>query len=594
MSARKSPASSVRAEAPVAGPQQTEIWGSDAIAAMLRELDIPYLALNPGASYRGLHDSIVNYLGNTRPQMLLCLHEESAVAIAQGYAKASGKMMGAVVHSNVGLMHATMAIFNAWCDRVPMLVLGATGPWDAARRRPWIDWIHTASDQGALVRDYTKWDNQPASVPAAYEALLRAAQIANTAPRGPTYVNLDAALQEAKIGLLPPLPDASRHRAPDPVAPAAHLIETAAKMLSNARHPVILAGRVSRSEAGWQQRIALAEKLQARVFTDIKVGAAFPTDHPLHAAPPATFLSPDAARILREADVVLSLDWVDLAGTLKQAWGPDPVSAKVIQVSPDAHIHRGWSMDYQGLPPIDAYLMCEPEAAVPLLFDAVNSRPALAVAKPAAGAAAPADALSIATLAQALNAATEGMEVCITHLPLGWNGAYRHFRHPLDYVGSEGGGGVGAGAGITVGAALALKGSGRLPVAILGDGDFLMGVTALWTATHYGIPCLILVANNRSFFNDELHQERVAKERARPVENKWIGQRISEPDIDLAMMARAQGAEGVGPVTQVADLKTSIEKAVQSVRNGAVCVVDVRVAPGYHTNMSSASASQKR
>ena len=148
-------------DVPVPVPEQKELWGSDAIAAMLRALDIPYLALNPGASYRGLHDSIVNYLGNERPQMLLCLHEESAVAIAHGYAKASGRMMGAVLHSNVGLMHGTMAIFNAWCDRVPMLILGATGPWDAAQRRPWIDWIHTASDQGALVRDYTKWDNQP-------------------------------------------------------------------------------------------------------------------------------------------------------------------------------------------------------------------------------------------------------------------------------------------------------------------------------------------------------------------------------------------------------------------------------------------------
>src|SRR2546428_386586 len=184
MNAKETFAPAVRPESPVASPEQKEIWGSDAIAAMLRALDIPYLALNPGASYRGLHDSIVNYLGNTRPQMLLCLHEESAVAIAQGYAKTSGTMMGAVVHSNVGLMHASMAIFNAWCDRMPVLILGATGPWDAAKRRPWIDWIHTASDQGALVRDYTKWDNQPASVPAAYEALLRAAQIANTAPRG--------------------------------------------------------------------------------------------------------------------------------------------------------------------------------------------------------------------------------------------------------------------------------------------------------------------------------------------------------------------------------------------------------------------------
>jgi len=594
MNAKENLSPTVRAEAPVAGPEQKEIWGSDAIAAVLRTLDIPFLALNPGASYRGLHDSIVNYLGNTRPQMLLCLHEESAVAIAQGYAKASDRMMGAVVHSNVGLMHASMAIFNAWCDRMPMLVLGATGPWDAAKRRPWIDWIHTASDQAALVRDYTKWDNQPASVPAAYEAILRAAQIANTAPRGPTYINLDAGLQEAKIGALPPLPDAKRYRAPDPVLPAEHLVDAAAKLLSGAKHPVILAGRASRSESCWKQRVALAEKLHARAFTDIKVGAAFPTDHPLHAAPPSTFLSPDAAQLLREADVVLSLDWVDLAGALKAAWGADPVGAKVIQISPDAHIHRGWSMDYQGLPAVDVYMMCEPDIAVPLLLDAVKPRPGAVAAKPAPLPDAAPDVVSIRTLADALNAATKDVDVCITRLPLGWNGAYRHFRHPLDYIGSEGGGGVGAGPGITVGAALALKDSSRLPVAIMGDGDFLMGATALWTAAHYGIPCLILVANNRSFFNDELHQERVAKERSRPVENRWIGQRISGPDIDIAMMARAQGAEGIGPVAKPSELKPAIEKGIQAARNGAVCVVDVRVAPGYDTNMGGSGASQKR
>jgi thiamine pyrophosphate-dependent acetolactate synthase large subunit-like protein len=583
----------VRTEAPVAGPQQKELWGSDAIAAMLRALDIPFLALNPGASYRGLHDSIVNYLGNTHPQMLLCLHEESAVAIAQGWAKVTDRMMGAVVHSNVGLMHASMAIFNAWCDRVPLLVLGATGPWDAAKRRPWIDWIHTASDQGALVRNYTKWDNQPGSVPAAYEALLRAAQIAQTAPCGPTYVNLDAALQEARIGALPPLPDVARFRSPEPVLPAADLVETAAKMLSAAKRPLILAGRASRSEAAWKQRVALAEKLQARVLTDIKVAAAFPTDHPLHAAPPATFFTPDTAKLLREADAVLSLDWVDLAGALKQAWGADAIAAKVINVSPDAHLHRGWSMDYQGLPPADVYMMCEPDAAVPLLLDAVKARPTIAAAAPAPLPPA-ADAVSLRTLADALNTATAGMDVCITRLPLGWHGAYRHFRHPLDYIGSEGGGGVGAGPGITVGAALALKGGGRLPVAIMGDGDFLMGATAIWTAAHYGIPCLILVANNRSFFNDELHQERVAKERERPVENKWIGQKIGDPDIDIAMMARAQGAEGIGPVTKTSELKAAIENGLAAAREGAVCVVDVRVIPGYDSNMSGSAAGHKR
>src|SRR5262244_4169906 len=238
----------VAQESPVSASVQENIWGSDAIAAMLRALDIPYLALNPGASYRGLHDSIVNYLGNDRPQMLLCLHEESAVAIAHGYARVAGQMMGVVLHSNVGLMHGTMAIFNAWCDRAPVLLLGATGPWDASKRRPWIDWIHTVSDQGALIRDYTKWDNQPASVPSAYEALVRAVQIANTAPRGPVYVNLDAALQEAKIGPLPPVPDVARHQAPPSPAPSPEVVRDAARLLSGARRPVILVGRGRRSE----------------------------------------------------------------------------------------------------------------------------------------------------------------------------------------------------------------------------------------------------------------------------------------------------------------------------------------------------------
>jgi thiamine pyrophosphate-dependent acetolactate synthase large subunit-like protein len=580
----------VQSESPVSVSPQKELWGSDAIAALLRALDIPYLALNPGASYRGLHDSIVNYLGNERPQMLLCLHEEAAVAIAHGYAKASGRMMGVVLHSNVGLMHGSMAIFNAWCDRVPMLILGATGPWDAARRRPWIDWIHTASDQGALVRDYTKWDNQPASVPAAYEALLRAVQIADTAPRGPTYVNLDAALQEAKIGSLPPLPDVVRFKSPPAVFPSKEAVQSAAQMLSGAKSPAILVGRVSRSEAAWKTRIALAEKLQARVFTDIKAPAAFPTDHPLHAAPPATF--PDG-RLLKDADVILSLDWIDTAGTLKAAWGDAPVSARVIRVSLDAHIHRGWSMDYQSLPPSDVYLMCEPDVAVPLLLDAVRIRPGRAAAKPQADDT-PDTAVSMRALARAFNELTEGMDACLSKLPLGWNGAYRHFRHPLDYLGADGGGGVGAGPGLTVGAALALKGSGRMVTGIMGDGDYLMGVTALWTATHYKLPCLMLVANNRSFYNDEMHQERVARERGRPVENKWIGQRIDEPDIDLAAMARAQGAVGIGPVKQLDELKPSLQKAIEHVKNGQVCVVDVRVVPGYDAPMSGAATPTRR
>jgi thiamine pyrophosphate-dependent acetolactate synthase large subunit-like protein len=166
-------------------------------------------------------------------------------------------------------------------------------------------------------------------------------------------------------------------------------------------------------------------------------------------------------------------------------------------------------------------------------------------------------------------------------LPLSWNGAWWPFRHPLDYLGSDGGGGVGGGPGIAVGAALALKDSGRLPIAICGDGDFLMGVTALWTAAHYRIPLLMVIANNRSFFNDELHQERVARMRDRPVENRWIGQRISDPDIDLAALGRAQGAQAFGPVAKTSDLAPAFSEAISAVENGAVALVDVRVEPGY-------------
>ena len=563
-------------------------FGSDVVADALRALDIPYIALNPGASYRGLHDSLVNYLGNERPQMLLCLHEEAAVAIAHGYAKVTGKAMAAAVHSNVGLMHATMAFFNAWCDRMPMVVLGATGPVDATKRRPWIDWIHTARDQGALVRNYTKWDDQPASPLAAREAVLRAGWIANTAPRGPTYINLDAEMQEAKLAEPAPPIDAKRYMPQVESAPAAEAIAQAAGLLRNAKHVVMLAGRVSRSEKAWNERVALAERLNARVVTDMKIGAAFPTDHPLHAGSPGgTILVQEAIEAIRAADVIISLDWVDIAGTFKNAGGN--IAAKVVQVSVDHRLHNGWSMDYQGLPPVDVFISCEPDAAVPALLAALGPGGPRAVAtvthefpKLVEGK------LTVDHLADALRRAVGDRPTSLTHVSLSWNGASWPLRHPLDYLGGDGGGGVGGGPGISVGAALALKDTGRIPVAVCGDGDFMMGCTAIWTAAHYTIPLLIVVANNRSFFNDELHQERVARIRNRPVENRWVGQRISEPDIDIAGIARAQGAQGFGPVTKSSDLTATFAKAIAAVDDGAVAVVDVRVEPGYTAAMTVA------
>ncbi len=586
-------------ERPARSPANAAAFGSDAVADALRSLEIPYIALNPGASFRGLHDSLVNYLGNERPQMLLCLHEEHAVAIAHGYAKVTGRAMAVAVHSNVGLMHATMAIFNAWCDRMPMLILGATGPVDAAKRRPWIDWIHTARDQGALVRPYVKWDDQPASPEAACESLLRAAWLAEVAPKGPTYVNLDAGMQEAKLERPVPAMDAQRYRPKSTSAATPELIAQAAALLAAAKRPFILAGRASRDEQAWRDRVALAEALGARVATDLKIGASFPTDHKLHAGPPGIYPLAEASAALGEADAVLSLDWVDLAGALKSGFGAAPPGAKIIHVSLDHTLHNGWSMDYQALPPVDLLLPADPDAVVPALLDAVRAlgrKPAALGAKPvpAVAAASSGDTIHTDDIAAALRAAAGTLEVTFAHLSLGWSGASWHFRHPLDFLGSDGGGGIGAGPGVTVGVALALKGSGRLVAGVCGDGDFLMGATSLWTAVHYKIPLLIVVANNRSFYNDEVHQERMARMRNRPVENKWIGQRMADPEIDMAGLARAQGALGIGPVTRRDKLQAALAEAIAAVEAGGVAVVDVRIEPGATPTPTMAGAKAGR
>jgi thiamine pyrophosphate-dependent acetolactate synthase large subunit-like protein len=488
-----------------------------------------------------------------------------------------------------------MAIFNAWCDRLPVLLLGATGPVDAVKRRPWIDWIHTARDQGALVRPYTKWDDQPASPGAAREALMRAHFLAHALPMGPVYINLDAGMQEEKLAEpLPPI-DVSRFTPAVASAPDAASIAQAAALLKAAKNVVMLVGRASRNESAWNARIRLAEALGARVITCLKTAASFPTDHPLHLGAPTTITpDPEGLAALAKADVILSLDWVDLAGTLKAAKAPAE-GAKVIHVSVDYQIHNGWSMDHQGFPPVDLMLAADPEHAVPLLVQALGAGPRpIAVPSPPQERALPNGPLTVEHLARALREIVGDKPVSLTHLPLSWNGASWPFRHPLDYLGSDGGGGLGAGPGHTVGAALALKGTGRMAVGICGDGDFLMGVTALWTAAHYRIPLLIVVANNRSFYNDEVHQERVARMRNRPIENKWIGQRISDPDIDIATLARAQGALGFGPVEEVGELGGIFAKAIAAVEQGHVAVVDVRVAPGYTPAMTAAVSHAER
>ncbi len=576
-------------ERPAGARPPAPAFGSDCIAETLRDLGVPYIALTPGSSFRGLHDSLVNYLGNERPQMIVCIHEEHAVAIAHGYAKATERAMAAAVHANVGLMHATMAFFNAWCDRMPVVVIGATGPVDATLRRPWIDWIHTARDQGALVRPYVKWDDQPASVGAAREALARGLWIAETVPRGPVYINLDAHVQEAPLAKpLPPL-DLARYlpALTHGAAPAA--LDEAARWLDGAERPLILMGRVSRSQADWDARVALAETLGAAVVTDLKIGAAFPTDHPLHVDAPAVMLGGPVRNAIAEADVILALDYVDVGGTLHASCNGAP-AARVINVSLDHRIHNGWSMDHQALPPVDLALESTPDAVVAALRKRITrASPSRWYTRPAApprtvDAGAP---LTTDDIAATLHPLVASRAYSLSHLPLSWNGATWPLRGPLEFLGSDGGGGVGGGPGIAVGAALALRDTGVLSIAICGDGDFLMGVTALWTAVHYGIPLLLVIANNRSFYNDEVHQERVARMRERPVENKWIGQRLRDPDVDLAAMARAQGAWAVGPVTTREALRATLVDAIREVDAGRVAVVEVEVAPGYTPAMAA-------
>ena len=570
-------------EQPLEPRDAQALWGSDRVAHLLRAFGIEYLCINPGSSFRGLHDSVVNFLGNRRPGLIVCLHEEHAVAIAHGYAKVLGRPLGVALHANVGLMHATMAIFNAWCDRVPMLVLGGTGPVDAAKRRPFIDWIHTMRDQGALVRSYVKWDDQPASIEAAEEALIRAMQITCTAPTAPVYLNLDSDIQEKPLDA-PGVPqrDLGRFKPVPPPAPDEALFEEALDLLVKARSPAILMGRVSRREDDWSERVILAEKLGSPVATDLKAGAAFPTAHPLHAGIPGMSLTESAIEALRESDVILSLDWVDLAGALSAIWPGQQAPAKVIHVSMDHQLHNGFSFDHLALPPVDLHFATSADRVTRQLNSRLQ-RKQQAAELPAPKPIEPprSDHLTVAHIAAALERAVGKTPISLLRLPLGWDGSLRQFGHPLDQLGHSGGGGVGSGPGMSVGSALALQNSGRIPVAILGDGDTLMGINAIWTAVHYKIPLLILVANNRSYFNDEVHQERIAKRRNRPVQNKWIGQRISAPDVDIATMAAAQGAVAMGPITDFDTLQRATAEAVASVSSGKVALVDVHIGPGY-------------
>jgi thiamine pyrophosphate-dependent acetolactate synthase large subunit-like protein len=569
-------------------PDVEVAWASDVAAQMLRRFGIKYVSINPGASYRGFHDSLVNHLGNENPSILLCLHEDHAVAIAHGYAKATGGPMACALHSNVGLMHGMMAIYNAWSDRVPMLIMGATGPVDAARRRPWVDWLHTAADQGGMIRDFVKFDNQPASASALIDAMCRANIVTRTEPTAPVYICLDAGLQETRLDKPPQWPQIERFRAPAAPGPSLEAVDKIAKLLAASKKPLIAFGRGRRSIEAWSARIALAERLGACVITDMRTGAVFPSDHPAHTARPMAHANDIDRELAGEADLVIALEWCDLGGLVAPP-GKEPLGAHVINVGLDHVLHNGAHMGFQQLAPADLSIAASGDEIVASLVAALGpgSRPPWA-AKRASKPDIRQETITVPLIAAELKAAFGNIDnVSLSTVSRGWPCDLWPIKDPQSFMGKDGGGGIGAGPGLAVGVALAMHERGRHTVALLGDGDFAMGCQALWRAVHHKIPVLILVNNNRAYLNDEIHQEHVAHDRHRNVRNRWIGQRIGDPTLDFAMIARGQGAVGIGPVTKVGDVGSALREAVAVLKAGNVCLVDFHVTAGQERGLAS-------
>jgi thiamine pyrophosphate-dependent acetolactate synthase large subunit-like protein len=582
------------------GSKSKAQYGSDLMVEMLRELGIKYIALNPGASYRGLHDSMVNFEAGKEIQMIMCTHEEIAVAIANGYARATGEMMATGLHNVVGLQHASMAIFNAWCDRTPILNLGGGGPQDTTQRRS-TDWVHTALVQGLAVRDYVKFDDQPTTVDGIAESFLKAYRYAMTEPRGPVYICLDTDVQEAQIDKPMTVPHAQLFRPPAGPAANPEQLRTAARLLAEAQWPAIVAGELGKNPKALPVLLDIAEALGAPVV-DADGRYAFPSTHPLN-------LTVAREEALKNADVVLALDvpslGVPLGPSVRERGNFAPIvsaACKIIHMTLLDLEKQSWVSDNMWLLPVHVPIAADTAVGLPALLEQVRERLSAngGSAQQVQARRARVEAIyretrkkseewikrtwdekpvSQARLFSEINQRVQGKS---------WALASAHGRRwregidvtePAHGMGGNRGGGVGHGLPSSIGAALGFKGSGRLCVTLLGDGDFLMTSNALWTASKYQIPLLVVVLNNHSYYNDEEHQERMARWRDRPVANKGIGIRIEEPVPDLATIARAFGVDAFGPITEPNALGPALDKAIPIVESGKPVVVDVFTQP---------------
>ncbi|MBM3820990.1 MAG: thiamine pyrophosphate-binding protein [Acidimicrobiia bacterium] len=571
----------------------TDRWASDVIVDLLHLYDLPYAALNPGASFRGLHDSIVNYGGN-KPVMMLCQHEETAVQIAHGYAKATGKPMAAILHNLVGLLHANLAIYYAYIDRAPVFVIGATGPMDETKRRPRIDWIHTAQSQGEQVRPYTKWDYQPHVVDGVPEAFARAYSVMMTEPRGPIYMCYDAWLQEQKLDHVVAMPPFGAQKVPTRIAPDPKALAHAADMIAKARHPVIIAEYVGREPEGFEALVQLAEVGGIPVY-DVDSRLNFPSRHPLNMS--------YARDVFRDADLVLCLDtrdWerptTELVSATRELTSIVPRDAKWIDIGFGDLELSSWAMDYQRLRHADLQILADTTLAIPALTQmlagfiardpALGERAAERMAETAVKSKAlretwareakddwDASPISLPRLASDVWEAIKDEDWVLSAGTLEhWTRKLwdfdRPYRHPGRSLGTA------TQFGISIGVALAHRDRKRLVVDLQPDGDLMYDAGALWTVAKHRIPMLVVMYNNRAYYNDWEHQIRMAKLRGTPEERAYIGMDMDDPAPDFAAMAKSMGWYAEGPLESPEGLGPALRRAIAEVKAGRPALLD--------------------
>ncbi len=569
-------------------------WQSDVIVDLIKRYKFPYITMNPGASFRGLHDSLVNY-GNNDPPMLLCQHEEIAVQIAHGYAKASGKPMAVILHNLVGLLHATMAIYYAYIDRVPIFIMGATGPMDEGKRRPHIDWTHSALVQGNAVRDYVKWDYQPTAIEGVPESFARAYSIMTTEPQGPIYMCYDAALQETPLtSSAAELPPASAVATPSPMMPDPSAIAAIADKLLKAKHPMLLAEYAGRRQGGFENIVELAETTGAAVW-DVNNALNFPNKHPL-------CLSMDKES-LKHTDLVVGLDvkdwekqFVELNNAKRTMTPLLPEHCDTVEIGFAELGISKWSMDYCRMQPCSIRAVGDTALGIPELIRICKERIAkdtslqarIASRKKAVGKrhdevwAKWQDEAKKDWDASPITFSRLALEVWDVIKDEDWVLTANELKHqvrklwdfdkPYRHPGVELG--TATQIGISIGVALAHKGTGRLVVDIQPDGDLMFDAGALWVAAKYQIPMLIVMHNNRAYYNDWAHQIRMAQIRGTDEARAHIGMDLFGPEPDFGALARSMGCYGEGPIDKPADIKPALLRAIAEVKKGRVALVD--------------------